>query len=119
MRSWKRTRGHSETMPFHGVQCVTETEALTLLPNLQTKTYHMSENEDNVLESAEGTKIQWVSGKNPTVKVRKKCGLLSCPVPLRLSACMSSWQRALAATWHLTLLWSQPCCRSAETGPGL
>jgi nucleosome assembly protein 1-like 1 len=37
-----------------------------------TKTYHMSEEEDNVLERAEGTKIEWASGKNPTVKVMKK-----------------------------------------------
>lgn len=37
---------------------------------LQTKTYHMSEEEDNVLEKAEGTKIEWLAGKNPTVKVR-------------------------------------------------
>ena len=39
------------------------------MPMLQTKTYHMSEDEDNVLERAEGTKIEWASGKNPTVKV--------------------------------------------------
>jgi len=37
---------------------------------LQTKTYHMAEAEDNVLEKAEGTKIEWAAGKNPTVKVR-------------------------------------------------
>lgn len=39
------------------------------LPSLQTKTYHMSDEEDNVLESAKGTKIEWAGGKNPTVKV--------------------------------------------------
>mmetsp|Transcript_10203 Transcript_10203/g.30717 ORF Transcript_10203/g.30717 Transcript_10203/m.30717 type:complete len:389 (-) Transcript_10203:677-1843(-) len=37
------------------------------------KTYHMSEDEDNVLERAEGTEINWTStAKNPTVKVMKK-----------------------------------------------
>ncbi len=40
---------------------------------LQTKTYHMAEAEDNVLEKAEGTKIEWAAGKNPTVKVRCCC----------------------------------------------
>lgn len=37
------------------------------------KTYHMSAEEDNVLESSEATKIEWSSvAKNPTVKVMKK-----------------------------------------------
>ncbi len=37
---------------------------------MQVKTYHMSDEEDNVLESADGTEIKWTStARNPTVKV--------------------------------------------------
>ncbi len=40
----------------------------------------MSENEDNVLERAEGTEIKWIStAKNPTVKV--PCSSYTCPDP--------------------------------------
>ena len=35
----------------------------------QTKTYHMVDDEEEMLQRAEGTDIQWASGKNPTVKV--------------------------------------------------
>jgi hypothetical protein len=52
----------------------------------------MSEDEDNVLERAEGTKIEWASGKNPTVKV----------LPMLLS---KSVNRQLSPTDGL-------CCRS-------
>lgn len=37
-----------------------------------TKTYHMIDEEDPILEHAEGTEITWKSGKNLTVKVMKK-----------------------------------------------
>ena len=37
---------------------------------LQTKTYHMVDEEEEMLQSAEGTDIQWEAGKNPTVKAR-------------------------------------------------
>jgi nucleosome assembly protein 1-like 1 len=36
------------------------------------KTYHMVDSDDPVLEKATGTKIEWKSGKNVTVKVMKK-----------------------------------------------
>lgn len=36
---------------------------------MQVKTYHMVDSNDPVLESATGTKIDWKSGKNVTVKV--------------------------------------------------
>ena len=38
----------------------------------QTKTYYMVDDEDPILERAEGTEIQWKSGKNLTVKIMKK-----------------------------------------------
>jgi nucleosome assembly protein 1-like 1 len=34
-----------------------------------SKTYHMIDDEDPILESAEGTEIQWLPGKNLCVKV--------------------------------------------------
>ena len=37
-----------------------------------TKTYHMAEGEESVLESCEGCTINWNTGKNVTVKVTKK-----------------------------------------------
>lgn len=52
-------------IPFH----INEADVMGMWA--QTKTYHMSQEEDNVLESSEGTDIQWSSAaKNPTVKVR-------------------------------------------------
>eukprot|EP00824_Muranothrix_gubernata_P026411 TRINITY_DN925_c0_g1_i2.p1 TRINITY_DN925_c0_g1~~TRINITY_DN925_c0_g1_i2.p1 ORF type:complete len:454 (-),score=143.83 TRINITY_DN925_c0_g1_i2:47-1387(-) len=40
--------------------------------NVIKKTYHMSSEDDDVLERAEGTKIDWKPGKNLTVKLLKK-----------------------------------------------
>ena len=43
----------------------------------QEKTYHMVDEEEEMLQSAEGTDIHWEAGKNPTVKVRPRsqgCG---------------------------------------------
>lgn len=43
----------------------------------QEKTYHMVDEEEEMLQSAEGTDIQWEAGKNPTIKVRTRsqcCG---------------------------------------------
>ncbi|KAK9803911.1 hypothetical protein WJX72_004179 [[Myrmecia] bisecta] len=37
-----------------------------------TKTYYMVDEEEPILERAEGTEINWNPGKNPTVKVMKK-----------------------------------------------
>lgn len=36
----------------------------------QEKTYHMVDEEEEMLQSSEGTDIHWEAGKNPTVKVR-------------------------------------------------
>ena len=56
-----------------------------LLPDvLQTKTYYIFEEDgEPILHRAEGTEIQWKTGKNPTVKVRAIAFAL-CPV-IRLS----------------------------------
>ncbi|KAK9842272.1 hypothetical protein WJX81_003991 [Elliptochloris bilobata] len=37
-----------------------------------TKTYHMVDDDEEMLQSSEGTDIQWEAGKNPTIKVLKK-----------------------------------------------
>lgn len=37
-----------------------------------TKTYHMIDEEEPILENAEGTEINWKSGKNLTVKILKR-----------------------------------------------
>eukprot|EP00735_Rhodelphis_limneticus_P007819 TRINITY_DN2047_c0_g1::TRINITY_DN2047_c0_g1_i1::g.21768::m.21768 TRINITY_DN2047_c0_g1::TRINITY_DN2047_c0_g1_i1::g.21768 ORF type:complete len:399 (+),score=192.47,sp/B9FU45/NAP1D_ORYSJ/44.05/7e-59,NAP/PF00956.13/5.5e-75,NAP/PF00956.13/1.5e+04,DMAP_binding/PF06464.6/1.5e+04,DMAP_binding/PF06464.6/0.67,DMAP_binding/PF06464.6/1.1e+03 TRINITY_DN2047_c0_g1_i1:99-1199(+) len=58
--------GRSFTISFH------------FLPNdhftnsVLTKSYIMADDEDPILEKAEGTEINWNAGKNPTVKVMKK-----------------------------------------------
>lgn len=36
---------------------------------MQTKSYYMVDEEEPILEKAEGTSIQWSSGKDPTRKV--------------------------------------------------
>jgi len=44
--------------------------AVTAAAAAQTKTYHMVDDEEEMLQKAEGTDIEWASGKNPTVKAR-------------------------------------------------
>jgi len=43
-------------------------------PPVLTKTYLMAEEDEEMLEKCEATEIQWVSGKDPTVKLLKKKG---------------------------------------------
>ena len=43
---------------------------ITTFSAVQTKTYHIFEEDgEPILHKAEGTEIEWKSGKNPTVKV--------------------------------------------------
>ena len=58
--------------PVHVNGCLSQPGRASCQPfGAQTKTYHIFEEDgEPILQRAEGTDIEWKSGKNPTVKVR-------------------------------------------------
>ena len=70
-----------------------------LMPNLvcefQVKTYYMVDTDEPVLERATGSKIEWKSGKNVTVKARFS------PTPQHHLLCLKRPPQSLAGALQL------------------
>ena len=75
----------------------------------QTKTYHMVDEEEEMLQSAEGTDIQWEAGKNPTVKARPAASAVPRRLPGIPSSLLADWQKLAVVS---VLGWLSSCVKA-------